>query len=242
MSKDELWKLYKQTGDQKYRDQLILAYEDLVRYTASKVHQRLPSNVDLEDLVSYGMFGLIDAIEKFDLGRGYKFETYAVTRIHGQILDEIRSMDWVPRSVRARNRQISTTRAELEAELQRPPTNAELAAVLDMPEDQVRKESTTSVIVTLDDSLTPQDDDNMNLSLQNLLASEDHDVSEVVSIAQSYAAGIEDANDRERFVLTLYYYYGLTLADIGTILGVTESRICQIHTKAISDLRDKVLA
>jgi RNA polymerase sigma factor for flagellar operon FliA len=242
MNKNDLWTAYKSTGERQYRDQLILAYEDLVRYAANKVSSNLPNTVEYDDLVSYGMFGLIDAIEKFEPERGFKFETYAMTRIKGSILDEIRSMDWVPRSIRARNKQITKTKNTLELELQRPVSTAEIAAALDTTEDQVRIDTATSYFVTLDDALTAQDDEGMELSLKNVLAGEDHDLSEVAIIAKAMADATETVTDRERFVLTLYYYYGLTLADIGTILGVTESRICQIHTKAISQLRENAAA
>jgi RNA polymerase sigma factor for flagellar operon FliA len=241
MTKDDLWTAYKSTGERCYRDELIITYRDLVSYAANKVGSNLPNTVEYDDLVSYGMFGLIDAIEKFEPERGFKFETYAMTRIRGSILDEIRSMDWVPRSVRARNKQINNARTALETELQRVPTSTELAAALDTTEDQIRIDTATSYFVTLDDALTSQDDEGMELSLSNILASEDDDLSEVATIAQAMAGATDTVTDRERYVLTLYYYYGLTLADIGNILGVTESRICQIHTKAITQLRENSL-
>src|SRR5215204_3518632 len=137
-SLEELWRSYKATGDQRVRDQLILHYSPLVKYVAGRVAVGLPQNVEQADLVSYGIFGLIDAIEKFDVGRGYKFETYAIARIKGAILDELRSIDWVPRSVRAKARAVERAYTKLEAASYRSPTDEELAEELGMSEGQLQ--------------------------------------------------------------------------------------------------------
>src|SRR5580765_6848292 len=135
---EQLWLAYKAKGERDVRDQLILHYSPLVKYVAGRVAVGLPQNVDQSDLVSYGIFGLIDAIDKFDLGRGYKFETYAIARIKGAILDELRSIDWVPRSVRAKARALEKAYAKLESELHRTPTDDELAAELGLSDDQLQ--------------------------------------------------------------------------------------------------------
>src|SRR6266567_4928793 len=135
---DRLWQSFKESGDPKHRDALILHYSPLVKYVAGRVAVGLPQNVDPADLVSYGIFGLIDAIEKFDLDRGYKFETYAIARIKGAILDELRSIDWVPRSVRAKARALEKAYAKLESQLHRTPTDDELATELGFSDDQLQ--------------------------------------------------------------------------------------------------------
>jgi RNA polymerase sigma factor for flagellar operon FliA len=245
---DRLWTSYKVDGAREQRDQLILHYSPLVKYVAGRVAVGLPQNVDQSDLVSYGIFGLIDAIEKFDLGRGYKFETYAIARIKGAILDELRSIDWVPRSVRAKARALEKAYAKLESELHRTPNDAELASELGFTEDQLQ--TTLSQIsfvglVALDEMLSVGGDRGENVSLGDTVADNtDGPVAayEVEEMRQILAEAINRMPEREKIVLTLYYYEGLTLAEIGQVLGVTESRVCQIHTKAILQLRSRITA
>src|SRR5688500_14901032 len=170
---EELWQEYKQSGRRDLRDRLILHYSPLVKYVAGRVAVGLPQNVEQADLVSYGIFGLIDAIEKFDLERGYKFETYAIARIKGAILDELRSIDWVPRSVRAKARSLEKAYAKLEADLHRTPTDEELAAELGMTEDQLA--TTLSQIsfvglVALDEMLSVGGDRGESVSLGDTIA------------------------------------------------------------------------
>jgi RNA polymerase sigma factor for flagellar operon FliA len=166
-----IWREYRRTQDKGIRDRLILTYAPLVKFVAGRLGSGLPAHVDENDLVSYGLLGLIGAIERYDPDRDVKFETYAITRIKGAIIDELRAMDWVPRSVRARAREIERAMASLEAQLHRAPTDAEIA---------------------------------------------------------------------EKIVITLYYYEELTLREIGDVLGVTESRVSQLHTKAILRLRARL--
>jgi RNA polymerase sigma factor for flagellar operon FliA len=243
---DELWAHYKATGDRATRDQLIVNYTDLVRYVASRVGTGLPQSVEQGDLVSYGTFGLIDAIDKYDPGRGYKFETYAIARIKGAILDELRSIDWVPRSVRAKARAIEKANAKLEGELHRTPTEAELARELDIPETQLQAtlgQISFVGVAALDEHLTGNNDE--PLTLGDTIADAAggpgaaYEIEELRSVA---AHAANDMPDRDHIVLALYYCWGLTLAEIGQVLGVTESRVCQIHTKAIQQLRLQVLA
>jgi RNA polymerase sigma factor FliA len=245
---DRLWTEYKRDGATSVRDTLIVHYSPLVKYVAGRVATGLPQNVDQADLVSYGIFGLIDAIDKFDLERGYKFETYAIARIKGAIIDELRSIDWVPRSVRAKARALEKAYAKLEAEHHRTPTDAELAEELDMSDSQLQQAfSQISFIglVALDEMLSGGGEKGEALTLGDTVADAHPGpmaAYEVEEMRQILAQAINDMPDREKVVLTLYYYEGLTLAEIGEVLGVTESRVCQIHTKSVIHLRAKLAA
>ncbi|HEX4905031.1 MAG TPA: RNA polymerase sigma factor WhiG [Acidimicrobiales bacterium] len=244
---ERLWTSYKDTGAQELRDALIVHYSPLVKYVAGRVAVGLPQNVDQADLVSYGIFGLIDAIEKFDLGRGYKFETYAISRIKGAIIDELRSIDWVPRSVRSKARSLEKAYSKLESQLHRTPTDAELAEEMGISDQQLQTTfSQISFIglVALDEMLGgDRGGDSMTLGDTIADAGEGPVAAyEVEEMRQILAQAINDMPEREKIVLTLYYYEGLTLAEIGDVLGVTESRVCQIHTKSVIHLRAKIAA
>jgi RNA polymerase sigma factor for flagellar operon FliA len=243
---DRLWAEYKQTGQREQRDQLIVHYSPLVKYVAGRVATGLPQSVDQADLVSYGIFGLIDAIEKFDLERGFKFETYAIARIKGNILDELRSIDWVPRSVRAKARAIEKAYSTLEGKLHRTPTDTELADELDLTDDQLQTtlgQISFTGLVALDEMLSGDRSDSATLG-DTLPDSGVGPVAayEVEEMRHILADAINRLPEREKTVLTLYYYEGLTLAEIGSILGVTESRVCQIHTKSVIQLRARIAA
>jgi RNA polymerase sigma factor for flagellar operon FliA len=245
---EQLWEQYKASGGRDLRDQLIVHYSPLVKYVAGRVAVGLPQNVEQSDLVSYGIFGLIDAIEKFDPARGYKFETYAIARIKGAILDELRSIDWVPRSVRAKARALEKAYAKLEGELHRTPSDEELARELDLTDEQLQNtlnQISFVGLVALDEMLSVGGDRGESLTLGDTIADAgDGPVGayEVEEMRHILAEAINRMADREKTVLTLYYYEGLTLAEIGQVLGVTESRVCQIHTKAVLQLRSKILA
>lgn len=243
-----LWDQYKADRSDKLRDRLIVHYSPLVKYVAGRVAVGLPQNVEQADLVSYGIFGLIDAIEKYEPERGYKFETYAIARIKGNILDELRAIDWVPRSVRSKARALERAYAKLEAQLHRTPTDDELAEELGMSDDQLQKTlSQISFVglVALDEMLSVGGDRNDAATLGDTIADKGEgpvDLYEVEEMRQLLAEAIARLPEREKVVLTLYYYEGLTLAEIGDVLGVTESRVCQIHTKSILQLRSRMLA
>ena len=244
---DALWADYKATGERADRDRLILIYAPLVKYVASRVAVGLPHNVEQADLVSYGMFGLIDAIEKFDPERGYKFETYAIARIRGAILDELRSIDWVPRSVRAKARALEQAYAKLENQLRRSPTEEEVALELDLTDDQLQTTLTqiSFIGVAALDEMLGGGDRGESMTLGDTVADVRESpvaVFEVEEMKQILAEAVNGMPEREKLVLTLYYYEGLTLAEIGRVLGVTESRVCQIHTKAVLQLRSKITA
>ncbi len=241
---EALWTGYKQSGLREARDRLILHYAPLVKFVAGRVGVGLPQSVDQADLVSYGVFGLIDAIEKFEPQRGFKFETYAIARIRGAIIDELRSYDWVPRSIRAKARSIERAYSKLENELRRSPTDKELAEELDLSEEELA--STLSQIsfvgiIALDEAITGERGDGSTLG--DTIADRAGDPLEAYEVEETkriLADAINRMPERERLVLTLYYYEGLTLAEIGDVLGVTESRVCQIHTKAILQLRSRL--
>jgi RNA polymerase sigma factor for flagellar operon FliA len=245
----ELWDEYKANGTTDARERLILHYSPLVKFVAGRVAAGLPQSIDQADLVSYGIFGLIDAIDKFDLARGFKFETYAISRIKGSIIDELRSIDWVPRSVRAKARAIERAYSKLENENKRTPDDGEIALELDMTEDELAQTlSQISFVglVALDELLAVGGgggERGSSTTVGEMLSDGRHDPVESFEIDEMkhlLADAINRMPDRERLVLTLYYYEGLTLSEIGDVLGVTESRICQIHTKSILQLRARL--
>jgi RNA polymerase sigma factor for flagellar operon FliA len=246
---DELgghWHQWKTTGAVEPREKLILHYAPLVKYVASRVATGLPASVEQADLVSYGMFGLIDALTKFEPGRGNKFETYAIPRIKGAIIDELRAMDWVPRSIRFKAREIDKANTDLEAMLKRQPSEKELAERLGISlrelHDVVSQISFVSVLA-LDEMVSVGADRGEQVSLIDTLADRGIDPTQGVESQETrglLAAAINELSEREKIVVTLYYFEGLTLAEIGEILGVTESRVCQIHTKAVGGLRGQL--
>ncbi|MDP8986899.1 MAG: RNA polymerase sigma factor WhiG [Actinomycetota bacterium] len=241
-----MWADYKASATVELRDRLIVHYSPLVKYVAGRVAVGLPQNVEQADLVSSGIFGLIDAIEKFEPERGYKFETYAMARIKGAILDELRSIDWVPRSVRMKARAIEQAYAKLESSQRRSPSDAELASELGMSEAQLQ--STLSQIsfvglAALDEILLVGGDRGESLTLGDTVAdAADGPMAayEVEEMRHILADAINRMSEREKLVLSLYYYEGLTLNEIGQVIGVSESRVCQIHTKAVIHLRSKL--
>jgi RNA polymerase sigma factor for flagellar operon FliA len=192
------------------------------------------------------MFGLIDAIDKFDLSRGYKFETYAIARIRGAIIDELRSIDWVPRSVRAKARAVEKTYAKLENELLRTPTDAEVAESMGMSEAELQglfAQVSFLGLVALEDTLSVGPDRADAVTVADTIPDADAGpvaVFEEEETKRVLASAINRLPEREKIVLALYYYEGLTLGQIGDVLGVTESRVCQIHTKAVIQLRSKL--
>jgi RNA polymerase sigma factor FliA len=240
-----LWTRYREDRDLATRERLILHYAPLVKYVAGRVAVGMPANVEHADLVSYGIFGLMDAIEKFDLSKGFKFETYAITRIRGAIIDELRSVDWVPRSVRAKARKLEAAIQRLESDLRRSPSEEELAAELEWSveelQETLQRVSMTSV-AALDEVLDVGDGDRISLvdTLQDLTAElpeESYDDQETKELLRQTLTRL---TEREQTVLGLYYFEGMTLAQVGDVLGVTESRVCQIHTKAVLSLRAKL--
>lgn len=244
VSTTSLWSVFKSTGDRGARERLILHYAPLVTMVASRVGSGLPSTVEQADLVSYGMFGLIDAIEKYETDRAVKFETYASSRIRGAIIDELRAIDWIPRSVRTKARAVDRAFAELEGELRRAPSESEVAARLEIGVGELRAVFTqlsTVNVAALDELLGAGSERGDSLSLIDTLedpgAVDPAGTLEAQEMKLMLARAIERLGEREKIVLVLYYYEGMTLAEIGRILGVTESRISQMHTAAMLRLR-----
>jgi RNA polymerase sigma factor for flagellar operon FliA len=242
-----LWRSFAETGDRSARDQLILNYAPLVTMVAGRVGMGLPSTVEQADLVSYGMFGLIDAVGKFELGRGVKFETYASARIRGAIIDELRAIDWIPRSVRTKARAVDRAYAELESKLRRRPSELEVAQRLDIGLIELRSifaQLSTVNIAALDELLSvgAERGDSVCLldTLEDSHAMDPAGSFETQETTFLLARAIEQLGEREKIVLVLYYYEGMTLAEIGRVLGVTESRISQMHTAAMLRLRQRL--
>jgi RNA polymerase sigma factor for flagellar operon FliA len=242
-----LWLEYRRSADPGLRDRLILTYAPLVKYVAGRVGSGLPAHVDEGDLVQYGLLGLISAIERYDPERDVKFETYAIARIKGSIIDELRAMDWVPRSVRSRARDIERAIAELEAKLGRAPTDEEISAKLGLSEDELNAsltEISRSSIAALDELWTVSSSGGDQVALIDTI----EDVSEPdpqgalaeTEMKEAVADAIARLPEREKLVITLYYYEELTLREIGEVLGVTESRVSQLHTKAILRLKSRL--
>lgn len=241
------WDEYKESGSSKARDQLILNYSPLVKYVAGRVAVGLPANIEQADLISYGIFGLIDAIDKYDRGRNIKFETYAISRIRGAIIDELRAIDWVPRSVRYKAREVEKAYAALENKLKRPPSDAEIAAEMEISVDDLNHIYTqlSSVsLIALDELMSIEGDKGDKLSmletLEDTKTAGPMEAFESEEMKEILVAAINRLPEREKKVITFYYFAGLTLAQIGEVLGVTESRVCQIHTKAVLGLKGKI--
>jgi RNA polymerase sigma factor for flagellar operon FliA len=240
----DLWRRYKEDGDVGARERLVVAYSPMVKFVAGRLGAGLPSHVDDADLISYGLMGLIGAIERFEPDRGIKFETFAMTRIRGAIIDELRSLDWVPRSVRARAREIEAAQSRLEHELQRAPTEEELASKLGIDEDELQAsllEIANSSVYALDELWTVSDSSGDKVSLLDTIrdprADDPQESLDSSEIKDRLTDAIGSLPEREQLVVALYYYENLTLREIGEVLGVTESRVSQLHTKAVMRLK-----
>src|ERR1700754_2010379 len=243
----DLWRRYKTDGSDKAREQLVVAYSPLVKYVAGRMSSGLPAHVEEADLISYGLIGLINAIERFELEREIKFETYAITRIKGAIIDELRALDWVPRSVRARAREIEKVHAKLEHRLHRTPTDEEMARELQMPVEEFQEilvKISNSTVVALDELWAVSDSSGDAVSLLDTLHDPDAPDPQPMLAASALKDRLADARaarrEREKLVIALYYYENLTLREIGEVIGVTESRISQLHTKAVLRLRSRL--
>jgi RNA polymerase sigma factor for flagellar operon FliA len=241
---DALWRQFVENPTRSLRDRLLLHYAPLVKYVAGKVGTGLPAHIDTGDLIGSGIFGLVDAIEKFDPSRGWKFETYAMQRIRGAILDDLRSQDWVPRAVRSRAREVERAIERLNARLNRTPTDEELARELDITVDELRDlygQLRLTSVVALEELLSPGRE-----SASLVEALQDEDAPDPVSVLvdrdnrRQLADAIAQLPERDRTIVSLYYFESLTLAEIGKVLGVTESRVSQLHTRAVLRLRAKL--
>lgn len=249
MSKSNLLKKYKEEPKKNIKrnqkEELIKEYAPLIKFVAQKIAVRLPPNIELDDLISAGSIGLMDAIDKWDPTRDNKFKTYAEFRIRGSILDELRSQDWIPRSVRDKSKALDRTIAQLENELGRYPTEEEISARLNMPigefhelVNQVRPVS----LLSIDDQPTFSDSDKKSISnlLEGAKSGNPFNQLNVKVVKDVVAKAIEELPERQRLVLSLYYFEDLNLKEIGQVLRVTESRVSQLHAQAVTRLRAKL--
>ncbi len=242
MSSQSTWELIR-NGDIDARNEVWVEYQKLVEYAVRRVASTLPKHVSPEDLTSAGQFGLFDAIEKFDPERGYKFETYALTRIRGSILDDLRSQDWVPRSVRARDRSIEAAINELTQFYNRTPTNEEIAGYLEVSVTQVQKARANQAANLIQNIDQPISDGEGTLTIGDSISADVGDPSELVTIldVDGVVKAINKLPEREKLTIVLHYSMDMTLAEIGRKFGVTESRVCQIHTKALRSIRSQIV-
>lgn len=245
---DELWAQYRQTGSQTLKDRLLVEYSGLVKFIAQRVAMNLPPSVELGDLVSSGIMGLIKAVEGFEPERGLKFETFATHKIRGAILDELRSLDWVPRSVRQKNRQLQKAYAELENQLGRMPYDDEVAAHMGISQkefEELLSDVAPATILSLEEALPDRHDDNKSLSLIDTI--EDPQGSNPLKeigyqeVKRILKDAIAQLPEKEKLVVALYHYEELTLKEIGEVLSLTESRVSQIHSKAMLKLRARLI-
>ena len=247
-TEEQLWAQYTDNKDRSIRNYFIEKYAPLVKYVAGRVMANIPSSVDFQDLVSFGILGLIDAIDKFDLSREIKFKTYAVTRIRGAIFDELRNLDWLPRSVRQKAKEIERTIAQLEMKLGRSAKDDEIAQAMNLSIEsfhQLLLRVGTNALISMDDNWFVNDGSStspmsIEETLENTSVLSPNNVAERTELKKMIAQAISALPDREKQVLILYYYEELTLKEIGSILAVTESRVSQLHTKAIMRLRGRL--
>lgn len=239
-----LWRSFGDNRTAANRDRLVLHYAPLVKYVAGRIGTGLPAHVDTGDLVQSGIFGLVDAIDRFEPDRGLKFETYAMQRIRGAILDDLRAQDWVPRLVRSRAREVERAMENLEAKLHRSANDAEIAEELGIPVGELRDlfaQLQLTSVVALDELVSAgRGVGSLAETLPDRHAEDPVAAMEDRENRRLLAEAIAQLGERDRTVVTLYYFESLTLAEIGRVLGVTESRVCQLHTRAVLRLRTKL--
>lgn len=240
---EKIWRRYKEYGREEDRNLLAEHYLPVVRKVAQTMAYGLPASVDVEDLNSYGVFGLFDAIEKFDIDRGIKFETYSVQRIRGAIVDSLRSLDWVPRSVRSRARALESAMSE--DPNRSTATAADRLGWTDKEANETLMNVSSGNVMSLEARLDVEDENNTQVtSIAHFIAAPDtpEEQAAVQGIIAEVSEAINQLPQRENIIVALYYYEGLTLAEIGALLGVTESRVCQIHTKVCYTVKRELLS
>lgn len=237
--KKKLWDKYMKTRSPEIREQLIIEYANLVNLVAGRMGMYLGYTVEYDDLVGYGIFGLIDAIDKFDLAKNVKFETYASLRIRGSILDQIRKMDWVPRTLRQRQKQMDAACVKLEGQFGRPATDQEIADELEISREEYdnwKNEAQFTNLVSLDDSLEQGGDARMDAGGSNRF-DQPEQALEKQELKQMLVEALKSLTEKESSVITLYYYEDMTLKEISRVLEVSESRVSQLHTKALQKIK-----
>lgn len=241
IDKQKLWDEYRKKRTPELREKIIIEYAGLVKVVAGRLSIYLGYNVEYDDLVGYGTFGLIDAIDKYDFDKGVKFETYASVRIRGAILDQIRKMDWIPRTLRQKQKKVDAAYKKIEMETGRPATDEEIARELEITVDELddwQNQTKVSNLISLDDYMEQGE------SKVEIASSEDYvqpdKVVEQQALKQILVDALELLTEKEKKVIVFYYYEELTLKEISSILEVTESRVSQLHTKALQKLRNKL--
>lgn len=246
MSNLATWERFKETNDSDTRDQLLNQYLQLVKNVAGRMAAGFPKSVELNDLINTGVIGLIEAFNNFDPSRGVKFETFAVPRIRGAILDELRALDWVPRSTRAKARNIDRALMKLENELGRGPSEKELAKRMEISVDDLfsaKKDVSVTSLLSLDELICREDDNRQVPRIETIENTTTVDVlldMEKVELRAYLLQAISSLTEQERLVVSLYYYEELTLKEIGDIMLISESRVSQIHTRAVIRLRSMI--
>lgn len=242
VDKEKLWEEYQKNKTPQLREQIILEYAPLVKLVAGRLSMYLGYNVEYEDLVSYGIFGLIDAIDKFDLGKEVKFETYASLRIRGTILDQIRKMDWIPRTVRQKQKKIDEAIKQIEMRTGKNASDEELAAELGISDDELlnwQSQLKVTNVVSLNEYLEQGSEPVMDAHKNSHFKQPEDKVQED-ELKQMLDETMETLTEKERKVILFYYYEELTLKEISNILEVSESRVSQLHTKALLKMRKKL--
>lgn len=241
MTTEELWEKYKETSNQELKEELIVKYIPLVKIVAGRMYNFYGSKVEFDDLVGYGVLGLIDSIDKFDLDKNIKFETYAQIRIRGSIIDNIRKLDWIPRSLRKKSKEVQKAMLELENNLGHAPSNEELARHMKISIDEVESllsDISTFNMISLEEFLT--DKSEAVLESKNVLDSPEF-IYEKTEIQENLVEAIEELPEKEKLIISLYYYDELTYKEIGNILNLSESRISQIHSKSILKIKNYLI-
>ena len=237
---DEVWRIYKKTKDDNLRNVLIEKHMPLVKYISERLLLTLPKSIELDDLISAGVFGLMDAIDGFDLDRGIKFKTYCTTRIRGSILDELRSQDWVPRLVRLKAHQINKALKNLEMTQGREPTDYEMAKELGVSMEEyggMVEESSPKIVYSLSDKWDENNDDESVEKVEMIEDKNSIDPVENMNQKDVLLTVTNTLSKKEKLIIIMYYYEGLTMREIGNILSLTESRVCQIHSNVMSKLK-----
>ena len=241
----QLWQRFKEEDDQNAREELVIHYSYLVKYMANRMAINLPSSVEVDELISYGIEGLIEAADKFDYQRKIKFETYAIARIKGAMIDGLRAMDWVPVSVRQKSKELEKAYNRVETKLGRNATDQEVAEELGITVEQFQtllREVSLATVLYLEDFLPGEDGSNRRIMdiIEDEQADNALDMAELMDTKRVLAEAISRLPEKEKLVLELYYYEGLNLKEIGAVMGLSESRISQLHSKAILRLRGRL--
>lgn len=238
----KIWIEYSNTNSKAAKDELIIHYIHIVKYVAGRLAVHMGQYVEYDDLVSYGVFGLIDAIDKFDINSGNKFSTYAQLRIRGEIIDQIRKFDWIPRATRQKNKQIENVYKELVDKLGKTPTDDEMAEAMEMSKDDyldMRKKTSIATLISIDEPFGNKEGTVGETLISKSTVTPEDELSKS-ELKNMLIQSLDNLTEKEKIVISLYYFEELTLKEISSVLGVTESRVSQIHSKALMKLQNKL--